>query len=422
MPTHPITYTHTRTPRSSSLPLTRYTRLDRPAGTGMQSLREAKCCAQYFVPWSLLDTPALNIQISMLITPMPRSVSVARITANEAQARARPRCRSPPPNPTPTLSPSPASTPTVSRTQAQPQPQPSAEPQTLLPTLAGSAACARGWRPPRQGDRLARAPRAAGRPHAGAGAAQQQLAARRAAQLRRARGKRGTQLQPSPPATALSPVDAHAHARTHACARAARTRTRTHAHDCNSALLSYSTLTLLLPQLTLREDSPLTTSRPSPPPLSHFSSHLATSPTTPPYPTPSSSPRPLARHLSHLASPPHHLPPSPLSWARRSRPARCASTTPSCACATTSRSSRPSWTRHPLASPLSSARLSRAARCTSTIPTYTCATTSRSRRPSCSWTSILCLRLLPVSTLPPQASLTLQISDLSVFFFRVPYL
>ena len=77
----------------------------------MQSLREAKCCAQYFVPWSLLDTPALNIQISMLITPMPRSVSVARITANEAQARARPRCRSPPsqpnshPNPTPSLNP-----------------------------------------------------------------------------------------------------------------------------------------------------------------------------------------------------------------------------------------------------------------------------------------------------------------------------
>eukprot|EP00964_Phaeocystis_antarctica_P007381 scaffold3998_cov61-Phaeocystis_antarctica.AAC.13 len=50
---------------------------------------------------------------------------------------------------------------------------------------------------------------------------------------------------------------------------------------------------------------------------------------------------------------------------------------------------------------LSSASPSRAARCASTSPTSTCATTSRSRRRA--WTRhILCLRLVPV--LPPASS------------------
>ena len=127
MPTHSLAHTHTG--HSSSPPATRYVRLDRPKGTALQSLRETQCCAPFFAPWSLTHTPALNIQIAMLIAPVPRSVSVGRITGNAEQARARLRYSSPPPQPTPTLTPSPA-----------PQPQPSAEPHSLLPTLTGAAA------------------------------------------------------------------------------------------------------------------------------------------------------------------------------------------------------------------------------------------------------------------------------------------
>ena len=109
MPTHSLAHTHTG--HSSSPPATRYVRLDRPKGTALQSLRETQCCAPFFAPWSLTRTPALNIQIAMLIAPVPRSVSVGRITGNAEQARARPRYSLTPapanshPDPKPSLNP-----------------------------------------------------------------------------------------------------------------------------------------------------------------------------------------------------------------------------------------------------------------------------------------------------------------------------
>ena len=158
-----------------------------------------------------------------------------------------------------------------------------------------------------------------------------------------------SQLQPSRSSTHM-----HTHARTHAralrtytCmhahARAPHAHAHTHAHCCNSTPLSYTLSSLLLLQLTLMED----------PPPDHLSP-LATSPPSPlPFPPTPPLPPPPPRHLSHHATPPNlppsppltptnHLPPFPLSSARRSRSARCASTTLSCACVTTSRSRGPS--------------------------------------------------------------------------------
>jgi hypothetical protein len=151
-----------------------------------------------------------------------------------------------------------------------------------------------------------------------------------------------SQLQPSRSSTHM-----HTHARTHAralrtytCmhahARAPHAHAHTHAHCCNSTPLSHTLSSLLLLQLTLMEE----------PPSDHLSP-LATSPPLPLTfpPTPPRPPRHPYRFIPLLSEPANLLSPSPLSSARRSRTARCASTTLSCACATTSRSRRPPWTR-----------------------------------------------------------------------------
>ena len=62
------------------------------------------------MPWSLTNKASLHIRIATPISPVPRSVSVGRITGDKAQACARP------PSNSPTLPPP--------YTQAQPQPQP----------------------------------------------------------------------------------------------------------------------------------------------------------------------------------------------------------------------------------------------------------------------------------------------------------
>ena len=70
-----------------TLTLTRYLRFER-GRYALQSLRETKCCDHFFKRWDLLSEPTLHIRIEALVDPVPRSMSVARVTASETQVHA----------------------------------------------------------------------------------------------------------------------------------------------------------------------------------------------------------------------------------------------------------------------------------------------------------------------------------------------